>query len=43
MYISILTDIIASILHNLNTYNILVILINKTYNISYIINDTYKK
>ncbi len=43
VYIPMSTDIIASILYNLSIYNTLVILVNETYNVSYITNGTYKK
>jgi hypothetical protein len=43
VYISVSTDIIASIVHNPSTYNALVTLINETHNVSYITNNTYKR
>ncbi len=43
IYISVSTDIIASILHDLNTYNTLVTLVNNTHNVSNITNGTYKR
>ncbi len=43
VYILVLTDIIASILHDFNIYNTLVTLINNTHNVSNIINSTYKR
>jgi hypothetical protein len=43
VYIPVSTNIIASILYNLSTYNTLVTLINNIHNVSNITNSTYKR